>query len=90
MKKLLLITVLIFSFISCSDAKKEKKIENKPEYVALQKTAASLFGTLPLIAENPENPVTDEKVVLGKKLYFDNRLSKDNTQSCNTDRKSVV
>jgi len=84
MKKLLLLTIIIASFISCADVKKEKKPEAKPEYVALQKTAASMFGTLPLVAENPNNPVTADKVLLGKKLYFDNRLSKDNTQSCNT------
>ena len=84
MKKILVLTVLIASFISCADSKKEKKVETNPEYAALQKTAASMFGTLPKVAENPENPVTAEKVKLGKKLYFDNRLSKDNTQSCNT------
>lgn len=39
---------------------------------------------MPTIAENPENELTDAKVALGKMLYFDNRLSKDNKQSCNT------
>lgn len=84
MKKILILTIVIASFTSCADSKKEKKVETNPEYIALQKTAASMFGTLPKVAENPENPVTAEKVKLGKKLYFDNRLSKDNTQSCNT------
>lgn len=84
MKRLLLLTILTASFISCAEVKKEKIPEVKPEYVALQKTAASMFGTLPLVAENANNPVTADKVLLGKKLYFDNRLSKDNTQSCNT------
>jgi cytochrome c peroxidase len=32
----------------------------------------------------PENPVTPEKVELGRKLYFDRRLSKDATVSCAT------
>jgi len=32
----------------------------------------------------PENPVTTEKVELGKKLYFDARLSKDGTVACAT------
>ena len=31
-----------------------------------------------------ENPVTPEKVALGRKLYFDKRLSKDGTVSCAT------
>ncbi|WP_291851996.1 cytochrome-c peroxidase [Lutibacter sp.] len=59
-------------------------METNPEYAALQKTASSIFGKLPLVADNPNNPITADKVLLGKKLYFDNRLSKDNTQSCNT------
>jgi cytochrome c peroxidase len=31
-----------------------------------------------------ENPLTSEKVALGQKLYFDTRLSKDDTVSCAT------
>jgi cytochrome c peroxidase len=30
----------------------------------------------------PDNPVTPEKVALGRKIYYDKRLSKDGTQSC--------
>jgi cytochrome c peroxidase len=36
----------------------------------------------PIVPE--DNPVTPEKVALGKKLYFDKRLSADNTISCAT------
>jgi cytochrome c peroxidase len=32
----------------------------------------------------PDNPLTSEKVELGKKLYFDRRLSADDTVSCAT------
>jgi cytochrome c peroxidase len=32
----------------------------------------------------PDNPITPEKVALGKQLYFDPRLSKDRTVSCNS------
>lgn len=46
--------------------------------------AQLFFKPLPTEASNPENPVTEVKVQLGKHLYFDNRLSKDGTQSCNT------
>jgi cytochrome c peroxidase len=84
MKKILLFIVLIFTLISCKESKNEQKVENNQEYTALQKTASSMFGKLPLVAENIDNPLTDEKVLLGKKLYFDKILSKDNTQSCNT------
>lgn len=36
------------------------------------------------LVDNPNNPITDCKVELGKKLYFDPRLSKSNLISCNT------
>jgi cytochrome c peroxidase len=32
----------------------------------------------------PENPVTPEKVALGRRLYYDKRLSRDGTVSCAT------
>lgn len=48
------------------------------------KMARAMFGALPEVAENPDNPITDAKVKLGKLLYFDKRLSLNNTQSCNT------
>lgn len=84
MRKLVVLMVLIIGFIGCKESKNDKKDAINPEYVALQKTAVSMFGKLPEVAENPENAITEEKVQLGKKLYLDNRLSKDNTQSCNT------
>jgi len=46
--------------------------------------ARSMFAALPALAENPVNEITPEKVALGKQLYFDVRLSKNETQSCNT------
>lgn len=36
------------------------------------------------LIDNPKNPITDEKVELGKKLYFDPRLSKSGFISCNS------
>ena len=81
MRNLLIVAILLVFITSCADKKEKVKA---PEYTELQKTASSLFGKLPDVAENPDNPITVEKVRLGKKLYFDNRLSKDNTQSCNT------
>lgn len=49
------------------------------------KKAAALFKPIPAAApENKENPVTPEKVELGKMLYFDPRLSASDLISCNT------
>ncbi len=36
------------------------------------------------LIDNPKNHLTPEKIELGKKLYFDPRLSKSNLISCNT------
>lgn len=36
------------------------------------------------LIDNPKNPITAKKVELGKKLYFDTRLSKSERISCNT------
>ncbi len=36
------------------------------------------------LIDNPKNPITKEKVTLGKKLFFDPRLSKSGLISCNT------
>jgi len=39
---------------------------------------------LPSLPVPEDNPMTAEKIALGKMLYFDKRLSKDNTISCAT------
>ncbi len=36
------------------------------------------------LIDNPKDPITKEKVMLGEKLYFDPRLSKSGIISCNT------
>ncbi|MEO1954868.1 MAG: cytochrome-c peroxidase [Campylobacterales bacterium] len=36
------------------------------------------------LIDNPKNPITEKKVELGKKLYFDPRLSKSGFISCNS------
>jgi len=36
------------------------------------------------LTDNPKNPITTEKIELGKKLYFDPRLSKSGFISCNS------
>lgn len=42
------------------------------------------LGVLPPVPVPPGNPQTQRKILLGKQLYFDTRLSKDNTISCAT------
>lgn len=44
----------------------------------------SAFGAVKAKIESPANPITDDKVALGRTLYFDNRLSKNHDLSCNS------
>ncbi len=89
MKKTIIYGLLFFAIYSCggenaNQSKTEEADVSKNTYAELDNKAQQLFSAIDLVADNPNNPVTREKVELGKKLYFDNRLSKDNKQSCNT------
>lgn len=85
MKNTLILALLVVALFSCN-SKSEKEVAAEPikDYSALEEKAKIFFGILPEYAENTENPITPEKIALGKALYYDVRLSKDNTQSCNT------
>ncbi len=91
MKKYLFILIVpAFLLFGCAgnqqkqEAKKEQaKVVSQADKDLMTK-AKAFFQVLPSEAVNPVNPVTDAKVKLGKILYYDNRLSKDQTQSCNT------
>jgi len=50
----------------------------------VNKSFLAFFAPLPAVAESGENPVTDAKVELGRKLYYDSRFSKSQTISCNS------
>ena len=66
------------------EEKKEVGFEAPIDEKALSDNAKVFFGALPDEAMSESNPLTTEKVLLGQTLYFDKRLSKDGTQSCNT------
>lgn len=51
---------------------------------AIDPAALELFGILPQVMESKKNPVTDEKVALGRMLYYEKRLSKSQQISCNS------
>jgi cytochrome c peroxidase len=55
-----------------------------PDRAALRERALAVFGTLPDEAVNPDNPVTEEKITLGRMLYFDPRFSRSQDISCNS------
>ncbi|MGM0636648.1 MAG: cytochrome-c peroxidase [Bacteroidota bacterium] len=87
MKKLIILLLLVNFFVGCGkdDKKPSYKItqsEEKPkEKSDLMKQATTFFQPISSITYEE---IPDEKVALGKKLYNDKRLSKNNTISCNS------
>jgi cytochrome c peroxidase len=55
-----------------------------PDRAALRDRARRVFGSLPDEAANPANPMADEKIALGRMLYYDARLSKNHDVACNS------
>lgn len=47
-------------------------------------TQLAVFAALPEKIERPDNLLTDDKVAVGRQLYFDTRLSRGGDVSCNT------
>ncbi len=60
------------------------KKEPPPESVAVDEGDLQLFGPLPEVVASAGNPITEEKVALGRMLYYEPRLSKSQQISCNT------
>jgi cytochrome c peroxidase len=52
------------------------------EAPSLRAQARSIFKALPRDMATAENPITPEKVELGRLLFFDPRISVDGTVSC--------
>ena len=85
--------VSAFILLGCGNGS-EKKTEQKSEAQIYKENmeieaeigdmVRGMFPVLPASADNPDNPINEDKVKLGKILYFDNRLSMNQTQSCNT------
>jgi len=66
-------------FIACNNKEREPKVaEFQPEILPLPKQLA----TYEPMAIPDDNPLTPEKVALGRQLFFDKRLSGDGTRSC--------
>ena len=77
MKKILLLSLITTSLLMATSLKKD----------ALNSGLATIPESkteLMKLIDNPKNHITDEKVELGKKLYFDPRLSKSGFISCNS------
>jgi cytochrome c peroxidase len=70
---LLLLTMLLFSIAITAFADDD---------AALIKRASQILGPLPASMQSAENPITPEKVKLGKILFYEPRISVDGTVSC--------
>jgi cytochrome c peroxidase len=55
-----------------------------PQSVEINRAMLPAFGTVPEVVQSAANPVTPEKVSLGRMLYFEKRLSSGGDISCNT------
>ncbi len=85
MKKVLALAILAFSVFSCSRTEPNKDQVAAPQPVAEPlEDAKRFFSPIPVLAESKDNPVTPQKVALGKSLFYDTRLSKDGKNSCNS------
>ncbi len=77
------ITAIVVLTFACNNKQSKDQVSGLNADSVLM-LAKNLFQPLPDEAVNPGNAVTTEKVLLGKTLYYDNRLSLNNTESCNT------
>ena len=66
------------------DAPKVETPVAAPTGVQISKLQLVAYQPLPAKMESPTHPSTDDKVNLGRQLYFDNRISKGQEISCNT------
>jgi cytochrome c peroxidase len=72
---------LVVALFGCNPHREEKPEEASPAAPAASElpTPPVAFGVVPV----PEdNPITPDKVALGRQLYYDARLSADGTRSC--------
>lgn len=74
MKKNIVLTMILMAVVACGPSK---------ESLELQKKAKSALGVLPDKMPGSDKDTAD-LVSLGEKLYFDNRLSVNDSQSCNS------
>lgn len=91
MKKLsIFMLVLILTILGACSNKEEATSGDKNDSVAVEtdvtdtelEEAKAKFEVLGAVSIPEDNPMTDEKIELGKMLYFDPRLSGNNVQSC--------
>jgi cytochrome c peroxidase len=77
-----LVAILVFG-TSCSNTSDKEKTASQPAATPAAAPAPKPdVGPLGEMAIPADNPITPEKVELGKKLFFDKRLGKDGKMAC--------
>ena len=66
---------------SGTDSKESREVVST---VQVSDVHMGLLKALPASMDSESNPITEEKIALGKKLYFDKRFSKNHDVSCNS------
>jgi cytochrome c peroxidase len=89
MKYFFLLAILTILLLAACENKSGQNSQQQSTAVSqpdneLMQRAQRYFQPLPARAENAANNITDEKVKLGKLLFFDTRLSKNGNNSCNS------
>lgn len=79
-----LICALLIMVSLVSACSKPEPATAPPASVAIEAAKLQLFSPLPELMTSGTNPVTEEKVVLGRMLFYEPRLSKNQQISCNT------
>ncbi len=77
-----LVWLLPLALVGCKDS--TPSASQAPPPVAVATVAVKVPAGLPQLPVPDDNPMTADKIELGRKLYFDTRLSKDGTVSCAT------
>lgn len=88
--RFLTLFLLSFALLSCTNAQSEGD-EVDPDALVdgispqfLQAQALSTFGVLPDLMQSTKYTVSEAKVTLGRQLYYETRLSKNQDLSCNS------
>lgn len=78
LKSIMALTLGVFCF---NVAHAEEVLLDKTD---LMEQAKAIFKPLPVKADNKANPLTENKISLGQKLFYEPRLSRGHTVSCNS------
>lgn len=84
MKPVYYFALCVVFLFACSEEKKEQPAESKTDKAPVVAEDTSFYDAVPVMTHPADNPWSKEKEELGKLLYFDPRLSGDNTMSCAT------